>query len=80
MVALNISSIPNELYERIRTLADARRRSVEEEAVELLLRAVDQEPVPGSQAELLKWIWEHRFAPPPGTPDTVELIREDRDR
>ncbi len=30
--------------------------------------------------ELLASIDQHRFVPPPGTPSTLELLREDRDR
>ncbi len=80
MAALNLSSVPDEVYERIRAMADARKRTVEEEAVGLLSRAVGRERPRRSVSEILKWIRENRIVLPPGTPDSVELIREDRDR
>ena len=80
MAALNLSSVPDELYERIRALADAGERTVEEEAVGLLSRAVGRERPRRSVSEILKWIRENRIVLPPGTPDSVELLREDRDR
>lgn len=33
-----------------------------------------------SVAEILQSIEQHRWTPPPGSPSTTELIREDRDR
>jgi hypothetical protein len=33
-----------------------------------------------SVKEILKSIEQHRWTPPPGSPSTTELIREDRDR
>lgn len=33
-----------------------------------------------SQAQLLADLKRRRFTPPPGTPDSVEMLREDRQR
>lgn len=33
-----------------------------------------------SVEEILASIDRHRYTPPPGTPSTLELLREDRDR
>jgi hypothetical protein len=33
-----------------------------------------------SVKEILESIDRHRFTPPPGSPSTLELLREDRDR
>jgi hypothetical protein len=33
-----------------------------------------------SPEEVLESIRKHRWTPPPGTPSTLELLREDRDR
>jgi hypothetical protein len=30
--------------------------------------------------EHLDWIAAHRVTPPPGTPDSTEMLREDRER
>jgi hypothetical protein len=30
--------------------------------------------------EILDWIAAHRVTPPPGTPDSTEMLREDRER
>lgn len=82
MAVLHLDNFPAELYQRIEELARADRVSVGEEAVKLLHQAVSQN-LPTSRADILPILAEMRrnaIVPPPGTPDSVELLREDRNR
>jgi len=44
MVALTLKGIPEEVVERLRELADAERRSLNQQAILLLERAVAEQP------------------------------------
>jgi plasmid stability protein len=80
MPALHLNDVPNEVYERIQRLAAAHQRTLEAEAVNLLRQGVASGAGDRSQAELLAELARRSFTPPPGTPDSVELLREDRGR
>ena len=77
---LQLRDIPAELYRRLQHLGTAHRRTPEAEALAILqahlIMAADQV----SQAELLAALKHGSFLPPPGTPESVELLREDRAR
>jgi plasmid stability protein len=78
MPTLHVRNVPEDLYETIRRKAESERRSFSQEVITLLQRAV-REPA-RSQAEVLDSIRRNRYQPPPGAPDSVTLLREDRDR
>lgn len=80
MPALHIRDMPRPLYQRLAELAAAHQRSPEEEALALLQQAVHLPTDVQSQRDLLDDLKRRRFIPPPGTPDSVQLLREDRDR
>jgi plasmid stability protein len=80
MAELTISNIPLPTYQRLRQLAAAHDRSEEHEALAILQEALAEVPARGSQADLLAELLRRSFVPPPGTPDSVELLREDRGR
>ncbi len=80
MPVLHLDDVPGDVYERIRQLAAAHNRTPEAEAVHLLCRGLIAEPRGPSQDELLDDLRRHSFTPPHGTPDSVELLREDRAR
>jgi len=61
------------LEQQLAQLADAEQKRKVEEA-----RRQDQPH--RSQAELLADVRRRSYAPPPGTPESVELLRQDRDR
>jgi len=61
----------NELKQMIAQEVDHRLR-----VHELLERPKD----PRSVQEILESIDRHMWTPPPGTPSTLEMLREDRDR
>jgi antitoxin FitA len=79
---LHLESVPEELYRRIEQLAAAEHVPLTEEALRLLQDAVTRKPAHSarSQREILDNIVRNRYAPIPGTPDSVELLREDRRR
>jgi plasmid stability protein len=80
MPVLVINDIPADIYERLRHRAATHHGSVEAEAVDLLRQGLlDTTPGP-SQADLLAAMRRRSFTPPAGTPDSVELLHEDRSR
>jgi hypothetical protein len=74
---LNVSK---DLLEQIQRLAEDHRQTVHDEAVRLLCRGLQNDTAEKSQAELLADLRPRSFTPAPGTPDSVELLREDRGR
>ncbi len=65
----------NELVSVIQREIDARHQ--EDERIKRLLTLPKDNR---SVEEILESIERHRFTPPPGSPSTLELLREDRDR
>lgn len=80
MPDLHLKDVPWELYERIQQLARVHRSTPEAEAVHLLQWGMLADGTRRSQADLLADLKRRSFTPPPGTPDSVELLREDRGR
>src|SRR5689334_3438812 len=85
MPVLHLPDVPNEVYERLQQLAAAHHNTLEVEAVMLLNNLLrDQQPARrsqvDSQVELLAELRRRSFTPPPGTPDSVTLLAEDRRR
>ena len=80
MPVLHLDDVPSDLYERIRQLAEAHHCTPEVEAITLLRQGLPAEAAGRSQAKLLADLRRRSFTPPPGTPDSVALLREDRDR
>ena len=80
MPILHLNDVPPDLYERLQALAEAHHRKPEAEAVRLLEHGLLAESAGPSQAELLAELRHRSFLPPPGSPDSVELLREDRER
>jgi len=75
MPVLHLDAVPNDLYDRLQQLARVRRTTAEVEAVRLR-----REGILATQADLLADLRQRTFVPPPGTPDSVELLRENRQR
>jgi plasmid stability protein len=80
MPVLHLDDVPSEVYEHIQQLAVSHDRTPEAEAVSLLRQGLRSELAGRSQAALLAELRCRSFTPPPGTPDCVELLREDRGR
>jgi plasmid stability protein len=81
MPVLHLQDVPKEVYERLQQRAAAHHSTLEAEAVALLNDLLlDRPPSRRSQAELLAELRRRSFTPPPGTPDSVTLLAEDRGR
>lgn len=80
MPELHLDNVPEELYRRIESLARQRRESPAAEALNLLEKAVRSEEEGEKVRAMLAEIRRTRYPLSPGTPDSVEMLREDRDR
>lgn len=80
MAILHVRGIPDELYEQLQLIAKTHQRSLSAQVIAFLDSAVAVELRQQRQAELLNTIRYERVSPPTGTPDTVLLLREDRER
>lgn len=80
MATLQIDNVPSQLVEYVRLLDPAKRRMLEEEVVFLLQKSLTG-PQRREQARLaLDNLKRNRITRPAGSPDSVELLREDRER
>jgi plasmid stability protein len=80
MATLYIRNVPEDLVERIRDLAQSHSRSLSAEVILLLYQALEQEENRQRQGKLLADIRRQRVTLPAGAPNSVALLREDRQR
>jgi plasmid stability protein len=80
MPVLHVEGVPAELYDRLRRRATARNRELTTEVLDLLERALAEEEAGNAHTAALADLRAHRWSPPLGTPDSVALLREGRDR
>jgi plasmid stability protein len=80
MSDLVLTDVPDELSERLKQLADGHHSTVAQEAVRLIRQAIEGEDARARHAALLEELRRNRVCLPPGTPDSVELLQEDRAR
>ncbi len=80
MPTLHVRNVPEELYQQVRLQAATKNRSLSAEVIVLLQRALIQSE--RDQGEVLAGIRRRRFFRPAqaGAPDTLTLLREDRER
>lgn len=80
MATLHVRNVPEALYEQLRQQAERQGRSLSAEVIVLLEQALRHSG--RSQAEILADIRRRRTFNPAavGAPDSVTLIREDRER
>lgn len=78
MSTLHVRNIPDDLYQRIQRRAREQGRSITAEVVSLLERALEDADT--EQAQVLAGIRRRRFFSPEeaGAPDSIALLREDR--
>ncbi len=74
--------VPQDVYEQIQQSAAAHRRTFTAEVVRLLRQGLqkEDEEARAAHAAALASLQRHRWTPPPGAPDSVTLLREDRAR
>ena len=80
MNTLHVRSMPDDLYQRLKQLAQARNRSLSAQVVTMLAQAMEDEERRKKQANALTSIRRRRFAPPAKSPSSLDLLREDRNR
>jgi plasmid stability protein len=80
--ALHVRNVPEDLYRRIAERAASERRSLAAEVIELLEMALQERERAMAQADLLARIRRRRSSRLPliGAPESVALLREDRER
>jgi antitoxin FitA len=77
MQTLHVRSVPDELYNRLRELAQAKQRSISAQVILLLDQALEDEARRQEQTQVLADIRRRRFTPPPTAPDSLEMVRQD---
>jgi len=80
MNTLHVRSVPEDLYNRLRQLANARNRSLSAQVITMLAQAVEDEERRKKQAKTLTSIQRRRFKAPEKASSTLLLLREDRRR
>ena len=83
MADILIRSVPDELHEALKRLAQKHHRSLPAETIHLIEQAVSEEDVLEQRRAAVDRIAErvrHLPPTPPGTPTSLEMLREDRDR
>ena len=80
MPTLHVRSVPEDLYDRVRQLAQLRSRSLGAQVVTMLYEALDEEEQRKDQTGALASIRRRRFSPPKKAASSLGLLREDRQR
>ena len=82
MSILHVRNVPEPLYREIKKLAEKESRSFNSEVVHLLGNAVQEQKAVYDWKKVLTSIQKRRLKKKlkPGTPDSLTLLREDRDR
>lgn len=80
-----MSEAVQEILQRIQQLPEADRVLLEEQMAQSKRKRQGEEVCRAdltklSRAELLLELRRHSHIPPPGTPDSLELLRQDRER
>lgn len=79
MPTLYVRNVPDELHRRVRKRASRKHRSMGTEVIELLEEALKSDDIREQRARALKDIARRRRALPMSS-DSLELLREERDR
>ena len=80
MPTLHVRSVPEDLYQEIQKLAEARSRSLSAQVVTMLAQALEEEKSRKTQAKALASICRRRFSAPKKAASSLDLLREDRRR
>ncbi|MFZ1042812.1 MAG: hypothetical protein WCA79_21015 [Anaerolineales bacterium] len=80
MNTLHVRSVPEDLYNQLQQLANARNRSLSAQVITMLAQAVEDEERRKRQAKTLTSVQHRRFKAPKKAPSTLTLLRGDRVR
>ncbi len=80
MNTLHVRSVPDDLYNRLQQLANARNRSLSAQVITMLAQAIENEERRKNQLKTLSSIKRRRFTAPRNAPSTLALLKEDRAR
>ena len=80
MNTLHVRSVPDDIYQRIRLMANMKNRSLSAQVITLLSQALEAEERRVEQAKVLRSIQRRRFKAPQNAPSSLKLLREDRTR
>jgi len=80
MRSITVRDIPDQLYNQLKELAKRDHRSLSDEVIIAMEWMVEQEQLYNQRAAALQRIIERRKRLPATDVDSVELLREDRDR
>ena len=80
MPTSHVRSVPEDLYQKIQKLAEARGRSLSAQIVTILTQALEDEQSRQAQSKVLASIHRRRFSASRKVPSSLELLHEDRER
>lgn len=80
MATLHVRNIPDVLYDQLKSLATAENQSLSAEVVTLLRQAVTERQRRMNQEQVVERMRRRRYIPRPDMPDSIMLLREDRQR
>lgn len=80
MPTLHVRSVPEDLYDQVRKLAQLCSRSLSAQVVTMLYEALDIEKQRKDQTSVLSSIRRRRFAPPKNAASSLDHLREDPKR
>ncbi|MGD0752574.1 MAG: hypothetical protein ABSA23_14360 [Anaerolineales bacterium] len=80
MPSFHVRSVPEDLYDRVRQLAQLRNCSLGTQIVTMLYEALDEEEQHKNQTSALASIRRRGFAPPKKAASILDLLHEDRKR
>jgi len=81
MPTLQVRELPEDVYYRLQRKAQQEHRSIAQETIVLLRRALDASEIQRSRrTEALERIAQRQIPHVPDFPSSEEVVREDRDR
>lgn len=80
MNTLHVRSVPTDLYDYLKDLAEAHHRSLSAQVISMLRQAAEDEKRRAQQKQRLSSIRSRRFHVAEDAPSSLELLHEDRSR
>ena len=80
MPTLHVRNVPEDLHKRIQALSHSKNRSMSAQVISMLSSAVEEEELRHARSQILAAVRRHRYTYAQAVPDSVALLREDRER